>query len=157
MKLNMPEGYMQDPSDAEIERDVAELRRLLEGTDGPQEPHPAYWQNFLVHVRGRIDEEQVRRKRRSLITTWASITAAAAIAVFIVSDGLPGTKGGGTIPVVQTTKDVGAAALADNSLIFTDRATHSIVLSETDVRMVNAIVKGNDAEVFEAIVDSEMF
>jgi hypothetical protein len=156
MKLKLPEGYMQDPSDQEIEKDVAELRRLLEGTDAPEDPHPAYWQNFLVHVRGRIDEEQVRRKRRSLITTWASVTAAAAIALFIVNGGIPTTTDDGPARLTQT-QSPDATMLADNSLIFTDQGTHSIVLSETDVKMVNAIVKGDDAEVFEAIVDSDMF
>ncbi len=160
MKLKMPNGYIQDPSDQEIERDVAELRKLMEGVDprGYEEPHPAYHQNFLVRVRGRIDQEQARRKRRSVLTTWGSLTAAAVIAVVIVTDGLPGSGGRVIEPGGNGGGAVAAAPpAAAGERVFAEQGPNSLVLSENDVRMVNAIVDDDEAAVFEAMIDSDVF
>jgi hypothetical protein len=145
-----------EPSDAEIEKDVAELRSLLEKVDGPSEPHPAYWQNFVVRVQARIDEEGGRRKRRSFSTAWASVGAVAVMTVIVVATGLL-DKQPAVIPnPVKPALKMHAEAPADLAAAYNSTDTKSIILSGGEVNMINAIVsdKSDDA-VFEAMVDEQ--
>lgn len=155
------------PSDQEIDRDVAELRKLLEGVEGPREPHPAYWQNFLVHVRERIDEDRFRRRRRIPSIALASATAVALVAIVLVSGvidrGDSGTPADSQI-TASTSRSTSSAAnrlseqplLASNvDPLFEGDAARRLVLDESDVRMLDAIMTDNDAAIFQAIVDSD--
>jgi hypothetical protein len=165
----------RQPSDEEIDRDVAELRQLLERVDGPREPHPAYYQNFLVKVRGRIDEERFQRRRVVPTTIWASLTATAVVVAMVVGGVFtPSTRqiaevGSGTKTTVTapSTKEAdeplfgesstaSSDLLADNgsSATYTDGTT-SLVLNDGDVKMLNAIMSDDDDALFQAMVDSE--
>lgn len=154
MNVNLGRNHRSEPLDTEIERDVAELRRMLAGVEGPKEPHPAYWQNFVVHVRNRIDEQGGRRKRRSFSTAWASVGAAAVVTFFVVSGiftpdaPLPPVSDAGGQQVVT-------AAKSDLAMHYQDAGSQALILSGEDMRMINAIVSENDGAIFEAMVDSD--
>ncbi|HVZ39487.1 MAG TPA: hypothetical protein VHI13_09435 [Candidatus Kapabacteria bacterium] len=137
------------PPDAEIEKDVAELRQLLSRVPGPAEPHPAYWQNFVVKVRGRIDEEGGRRKRWRLFPAWASLGTAALVTVIVVASGLL-ERTGKDRP--DPSRPVPPAA-AEFSAIYSNTDTQSLILSHDDVQMINAIVSDQDDAIFQAMVD----
>lgn len=153
------------PSDREIDQDVAELRRLLDGVEGPREPHPAYWQNFLVHVRERIDEDRFRRRRRIPSIALASATAVAIVAVVLVNSGNDGARDrqiasgdrpGSTVVVDgrPSTSPIADHLLASNAdPLFDQEDAHRLVLDESDVRMLDAIMSDSDAAIFQAIVD----
>lgn len=158
----------REPSDEEIERDVAELRQLLRGLDLPAEPHPAYWQNFLVRVRQRVDERRIPRRRWAPSMAWASVTAAALVVVLAVSGVLPtghraidektavsGRPGPGTDHSLAATPSSDAALAAD-PLLFDRTASHSIVLSNDDVNMLKAIMADDDEAILQAMVDADM-
>lgn len=175
MNLDMLKNRWRQPSDEEIDRDVAELRQILGRVEGPKEPHPAYYQNFLVKVRGRIDEERFQRRRVIPSTVWASLTATAVV-VFLVVGGVftPSTReiadGGkvagaevtapsateSEIPLFGDSQSAAGDLLADNgsSATYTDGTT-SLVLNDDDVQMLNAIMSDDDDALFEAMVDSE--
>jgi len=156
MNVNLWRNHQGEPSDAEIDKDVGELKRLLDGIDGPREPHPAYWQNFVVHVRTRIDEEGARRKRRSFSTTWASIGAVAAMAAVVVATGLLDKPGVVTIPTKTPAVKQFSDAPADLAAAYNSTDTKSIILSGEEMNMINAIVSDNgDAAVFEAMVSRD--
>ncbi|MEP7219953.1 MAG: hypothetical protein ABI876_13605, partial [Bacteroidota bacterium] len=145
MNINQGRANHGDPIDAEIDRDVAELRGLLAGIEGPQEPHPAYWQNFVVRVRGRLDEDGFR-KRRKFSTAWVSVGAAAVIAAVALTSVLnTGARIPGN-PITPTKLADQPAAVASASMAeeYAQTGTKSLVLSESDVQMVNAIVSNND-------------
>jgi hypothetical protein len=153
--MNMKLGRdHREISDAEIERDVAELRRLLAGVDGPKEPHPAYWQNFVVRVRGRIDKEGFR-KRRSFSPAWATVGAAALVAVVAVSSLFSPKEPGVTPPQVVANPPAVPAASANLAAAYDQSGTQSLILSENDVKMVKAIESNNDDAMFEALAESE--
>jgi hypothetical protein len=168
MNTNLWNKGWHEPSDEEIERDVSELRRLLEGVEGPKEPHPAYYQNFLVRVRGRIDEERFRRKRLVPSTIWASLSAAAVVVALVVggvfSPSVPGSGSGSVAQNPGVSK--GAAEhlfpastpsgdLAANDPLYADQGLQSLVLSKNDVKMLDAIMTDDDNAVFNAMVDSD--
>lgn len=137
----------QAVSDAEIDRDVAELRQLLANVQGPAEPHPAYWQNFVVRVRDRIDHEGGRRKRWNLVPAWASLGAAAVVTIIVVS------ISGDDQPIKMKPGPQPPAAM-EFSASYSATDTRSLVLSEQDVRMINAIVSDDrDDAIFEALVE----
>jgi hypothetical protein len=163
----------RQPTDEEIERDVAELRQLLKGVDGHSEPHPAYYQNFLVKVRGRIDEERFQRRRVAPATLWASLSAAAVVVVLVVGGVFaPSTPELAEGPMVSqkpaadtrsSTSDddpLFAAPSESSELIalgtpeYSNGAT-SLVLSNDDVKMLNAIMSDDDDALFQAMVESE--
>ncbi|MDB5035362.1 MAG: hypothetical protein JWQ98_2603 [Chlorobi bacterium] len=156
MNINPGRANHSDPIDAEIERDLAELRGLLAGVEGPKEPHPAYWQNFVVRVRGRLDEEGFR-KRRKFSTAWVSVGAAAVIAAVAITSVLNtgGTVPGGPIARTKVVDQPAEAASASMADAYAQTGTKSLVLSESDVQMVNAIVSNNDDAIFEAMVSSD--
>ena len=166
MDVNLWRNHQGEPSDAEIEKDVAELKRLLDGIEGPNEPHPAYWQNFVARVRSRIDEEGGRQKRRSFSTTWASVGAVAVMAVLVVATGLLDKPGVITNPsknpAVAANPSANAPAnplaanKADLAAAYNSTETKSIILSGEEVNMINAIVSDeSDAAVFEAMVSED--
>jgi len=144
------------PSDAEIEHDVAELRSLLAGIEGPKEPHPAYWQNFVVRVRGRIDEGTVR-KRRGFSPAWATLGAAAVVAVIAVSTIFSPSKQSLIIEPPKVVRPMQAApqSVANLAAAYDQSGTSSLVLTDSDVKMVNAIESNNDNAIFEALAESE--
>jgi hypothetical protein len=153
--MNMKLGRdHREISDAEIERDVAELRRLLAGVEGPKEPHPAYWQNFVVRVRGRLDKEGFR-KRRSFSPAWATVGAAALVAVVAVSSLFSPKEVGVTPPQVAGTSKVVPPASSNLAAAYDQSGTQSLILSENDVKMVKAIESNNDDAMFEALAESE--
>ncbi|MCE7934390.1 MAG: hypothetical protein DYG96_07330 [Chlorobi bacterium CHB2] len=145
-----------DPLDQEIERDVAELRMLLRNVEGPKEPHPAYWQNFVVHVHNRIDERRQQRRRRSMITGWASATAAVGVTLFVMTGGLSSIINSNEPhpPSVATTT---ATTTAASSPLYADAGSRSLVLSEDDVKVLNAIISDDDNGMLAAIANSDSF
>lgn len=155
MNVNLWRNRAGEPSDADIERDVAELKRLLDGVEGPAEPHPAYWQNFVVRVQSRIDEEGFRTKRRSFSTAWASVGAVAAVTVVVVVSGLLNKQGLVTTPEAKGPAVAAhAQAPADLADAYSSTETQSIILSGEEMEMINAIVSDEgDAAVFEAMVE----
>lgn len=164
MKLSLNPRNQPTVSDEEIERDVAELRRLLEGLPGESEPHPAYWQNFLLRVRSRIDDRGGRRRRWSPSIAWTTVTAAAVVVVLAVSGILPisAPRGSETTLAVEEHRvgeDVAArdAALAADPLAFEEHSARGIVLSQDDVTMLKAIVADDESAMLLAILDSEDF
>lgn len=165
----------RQPSEEEIERDVAELRHLLKDVDGPREPHPAYYQNFLVKVRGRIDEERFQRRRVAPATLWASLSAAAVVMVLVVggvfAPSTPELAEGLTIsqkPAAETRSSTSDddplfAQQSESSDLFAvatpeysdSDGAKSLMLSNDDVKMLNAIMSDDDDALFQAMVDSE--
>ena len=164
----------QQPLDMEIERDVAELRRLLDGIEGPREPHPAYWQNFLVHTRQRLDEQQARRRRFSPSVAWASFSAAALAVVLVVGGILPGSNPSAVAPDNKIAASQPVATPEEEDVMFglglesdlgselaaampgdvLDNST-SLVLSTEDVKMLNAIMSEEDDDaIFNAMIES---
>ncbi len=171
MNINMWNKGWHEPSDEEIDRDVSELRRLLEGIEGPKEPHPAYYQNFLVRVRGRIDEERFRRKRVVPSTLWASLSAAAVVVALVVGGVFSPSLPEGTSGIAATDR---TASKSGTELLFGEKSAHSgeilasnvdplyagqgvqsLVLSKDDVQMLDAIMTDDDNAIFNAMVDSE--
>jgi len=145
-----------DPLDQEIERDVAELRMLLRNVEGPKEPHPAYWQNFVVHVHNRIDERRQRQRRRSMITAWASATAAVGMTLFVMTGGLSSIINSDEPhpPSVAVTTTTTTAA---RSTLYADAGSRSLVLSDDDVKVLNAIIADDDNAMLAAIADSDSY
>lgn len=156
MNINLGRNRQTEPSESEIERDVAELRRLVAGAEGPQEPHPAYWQNFVVHVRNRIDEEGGRKKRRSFSTAWASVGAAALVTIVVVSGVIsPGGEVAEIIPPPQPPVPTPVAEQGDLASQYQAANSQALVLSGNDMQLINAIVSESDDAMFEALVNSD--
>jgi hypothetical protein len=175
MNLDLLKNRWRQPTDDEIDRDVAELRQILERVEGPKEPHPAYYQNFLVKVRGRIDEERFQRRRVAPSTIWASLTATAVVVALVVGGVFtPSTReiaevGMGSRatvtapsatemdePLFGESSSASSDLLADNSSSATyTNGTTSLVLNDDDVKMLNAIMSDDDDALFEAMADSE--
>jgi hypothetical protein len=143
-----------EPSDSEIERDVSELRQLLARLEEPSEPHPAYWQNFLVHVRQRIDEERAPRRRWAPSVAWTSLTAAALVVVVALSGVLPmGVHEDPKIGVPAAIRSGRTANIdAREELGYTEGA-QSLMLSKGDVKMLDAILDKSPDAVLEAMVE----
>jgi hypothetical protein len=160
MKTNIWKNRGGTPSDEEIERDVSELRRLLSGVEEPREPHPAYYQNFLVKVRGRIDEQGGRRKRLAVPSAvWASLSAAVVVVALAVGGVFSPTQPGGqvasTIAKGPTVDPAQPAPLQDFASLYHGQDIRGLVLSESDVQMVNAINSGDENAIFDAMADSD--
>lgn len=156
MKFNLDWKRMQEPSDADIDRDVAELRTLLASVEQPSEPHPAYFQNFLVKVRTRVDDDSVRRRGFAPSMAWASMTAAALVVVLAVSGVLPTSTTRIVVdpPVAGTLNVAPNATNASDVTLYEDGAT-SLVLSSGDVQMLNAILEKDEEAILRAMVDAD--
>jgi hypothetical protein len=173
MKIGIRQNW-QEPSDSEIESDVAELRRLLDGVEGPREPHPAYYQNFLVRTRQRLDEQQARRRRFSPSVAWASLSAATLAVILVVGGMLPTsieqTSGRSSSSEEMATSSSILSTEDANALIFGDEGDlaeaptsgtqvldnkSSILLSSEDVTMINAIMSEEDDEaLLDAMIET---
>lgn len=156
MKFNLNWKGVQEPSDADIDRDVAELRTMLARIEQPADPHPAYWQNFLVKVRTRVDDDKVRRRGFAPSMAWASMTAAALVVVLAVSGLLPtGTTG----IVVEKPGPINlhvAPPLANaTSIPLYEDGAKSLVLSSDDVQMLDAILEKDEEAILRAMVDAD--
>jgi len=157
-----PDNIPADPIDGEIERDVAELRRLLHGVRGPAEPHPAYFQNFVVHVRDRIDRDRRRHRSWARLRRFAAIGTATAVLVVVATTvfqhGVDIPSGGeddrtGSVP---TRRPTGSGSTARYEPLFRDEGS-SIILSKKDVRMLDAIMSEDDNELFMAIASNDQY
>ena len=161
MKTNIWKNREGIPSDEEIERDVSELRRLLSGVEEPREPHPAYYQNFLVKVRGRIDDQGGRRKRLAVPSAvWASLSAAVVVVALAVGGVFSPTGPVGKVASVDAGKvqpvDPAQPALPqDFASLYNGQDIRGLVLSKSDVQMVNAINSGDENAIFDAMADSD--
>lgn len=151
------ENRQTDPLDREIERDVAELRRLLEKVEGPSEPHPAYYQNFLVRLRDRIDRDRPRHHRWTLVGRFSAIGAAAVALVLVTTTVI---QYGGNLPTVADRPENRPAASTqrdgrgDYAPLFAEESS-SIILTKNDVQMLNAIMSEDDNELFKAIASAD--
>ncbi len=179
----MKSGLSQDmrvPSDQDIERDEAELRRLLADVEGPSEPHPAYYQNFLVHLHRRIDDEQPFRRRRWVPSlAWTSLSAATLAVILVISGVLPSSApqadprqavqehvdrgstratpdGVGEDVSALLYGDDGPLALHSSDPSVFESNTSTIVLTSDEVRMIDAIHSDDESAMFEAMVDSDI-
>ena len=157
MKFSMQRKGSYEPNDAEIERDVADLRQMLARLEEPAEPHPAYWQNFLVKVRQRVDEDGGRRRRFAPSMAWTSLAAASLVVVVAISGVLPIGNHGGTVgtPAVQRRPaEQSRPVIADNPLNYGD-GTKSLMLTSDDMRMLDAILAEDSEAVLQAMVGSD--
>jgi len=148
----------RDPLDEAIEQDVLELRRLTNGLPGPEEPHPAYWQNFVVKVHGRIDERRLSERARRFWWRWSAVGAsvgAAAIVVFVGFKGVLPDSGSEVRnnPPVATTQPANIRSIPADPLFAAD--AKPLVMSREDVQKYNAIVTGDDDDVFEELVKGD--
>lgn len=145
-----------DQLDDEIERDVVELRRLLENVEGPKEPHPAYYQNFLVRVRDRIDRDRSRQRRWGLFGRVSAIGAAVVVLVLVSTTVMQ--NGGDLPPAADRPENTvpPTAQLESNSdaQLFPNESSN-IILTKSDVRMLNAIMSEDDNELFKAIASAD--
>jgi hypothetical protein len=154
MNLRLNWKGTKEPTDEEIERDVAELRSMISRLDAPTEPHPAYYQNFLVRVRERVDEDRVRRRRWAPSVAWSSMTAAALVVVLAVAGVLPDAAG--PEPGVR-----GEIRRAPNRIATTqtqspyENGAESLMLSEGDVEMLDAILEKDEEAILRAMVESD--
>jgi hypothetical protein len=149
MKLNLNWNGTKEPTDGEIERDVAELRQLLARVEEPAEPHPAYWQNFLVHVRTRVDEDRARR-RWAPSMAWTSVAAAMLVVVVAVSGVLPMRDEPNGRPEVPATGRVRPV----KPMPLYSEAGESLMLSDSEVEMLDAIVVEKSPEaVLAAMIE----
>lgn len=149
----------RDSLDEAIERDVMELRRLTNDLPGPQEPHPAYWQNFVVRVHDRVDKQRVRDRARRFWWRWSAVGASAAAAVLVVFVGFKGVLPGSdselqNTPPVATNMGASVRSMPTPPPLFAADA-NPIVLSKEDVQKYNAIVSGDDDDVFEQLAKAE--
>ncbi|HVK39731.1 MAG TPA: hypothetical protein VNA88_14440 [Candidatus Kapabacteria bacterium] len=145
----------KEPADDEIERDVAELRSLLAGLEEPAEPHPAYWQNFLVHVRNRVDDDRVRRRRWSPSVALTSLTAAALVVVVAVSGVLPLGERTPAQPgvIAIDRRDALRSDVVENP--YSVDGVESLMLSNDEMQMLDAILDESPEAVLQAMVEGE--
>lgn len=160
--------YEGNAMDNELEKDVAELRTLLKDVPDMEEPHPAYWNNFLLRVHERIEQEAAPKKKAwwSPALIWGSLTGAAAMVVvawsigifpfgsnkddqIIASNDLPAQEELVIVPrpldedlsIPMTTEDA------------TEEASYSIVLTQEDLDMIDAIQSNDDGAILREIID----
>ncbi len=162
--------YEENAMDKEIDNDVAELRTLLSDVPDMEEPHPAYWNNFLLRVHERIEQEAAPKKKPwwSPALIWGSLTGAAAALVVAWSVGIFPFGSGGDDPVVIASNDIPPQ---QEELVLTPRpldedlsmpmttedaaeeASYSIVLTQEDIDMINAIQSDDDGAILMEIID----
>lgn len=179
MKSEMYEGERMD---SEIDRDVDELRSLMSRLSEPAEPHPAYWNNFLLRVHERIEAETAPKRRAwwSPALIWSSLTGAAALVIVAAVTGIlpfggtddpvasPAIAEGGTGEVViekpvETTSDMDLVPMdqemenliADIDEVSTAADDH-MVLTSQDIEMLDAIESGDDDAILEAMMKEDL-
>ena len=168
-KLNSEE-YEMNRMDDVIERDVQELHALLSRVPGPSEPHPAYWNNFLVRVHERIEEKQVPKKKAwwSPALIWGSLTGVVGLLAIALLTGVfpfgsdavdPGSEVVAGLNQPQELEltprppDLDADAYIPGLEDETEDASYSIVLTQDDLEMIDAIEDGDDDAILRAMLD----
>lgn len=160
--------YEGDAMDNELEHDVAELRMLLKDVPEVEEPHPAYWNNFLLRVHERIEEQAAPKRKAwwSPALIWGSLTGVAALLLVAWGVGMfPfGSKSdttviaGNTFPAQEELVLVPRPLDEDLTMPMTtsdmnDEASYSIVLTQEDIDMINAIQSDDDGAILREIID----
>jgi hypothetical protein len=160
--------YQQGSADPVLEKDEEQLRLLLRDLPGPEEPHPAYWNNFLIRVHERIDQTAPQKKAWwSPALIWGSLSGVALLLVFAVA-GKIGPFGNGTgqqdplfadlnrqaeelvlVPGPRDDTDIIGDIASDNA----DDANYSIVLTESDIDMINAIDADDGDAILQGLID----
>lgn len=179
MNSDMYEGSGME---SEIDRDVEELRSLMSRLPEPDEPHPAYWNNFLMRVHERIEAETAPKRRAwwSPALIWSSLTGAAALVVVAAVTGIlpfggtddpavtPAIADGGVGEVViekpvETTSDMDLVPMDQEmeSLIadideLSNAADDHVVLTSSEVEMLDAIESGDDDAILQAVLSDEI-
>ncbi len=159
-----PRLYEDNAMDQEIERDVAELQMLMSEATEPEEPHPAYWNNFLLRVHERVEAETAPQRKAwwSPALIWGSLTG---VALLLIAAWF-----GGIFPFGG--QDTGDVMLADNNppqeeLVLTPRPldidllslpieeeeAYNLVLTQEDVDMLNAIQTGDDDAILREMME----
>lgn len=172
--------YEQGRMDADIDRDVAELRGLLKDVPEPSEPHPAYWNNFLLRVHERVEAETAPKRRAwwSPALIWSSIAGTAALVLVAVVTGLVPFGADGPIESpaladgslaadaverpVETSSDIDLVPIdAEMESLIADIdelhnvADEHVVLTASDIEMLDAIESGDDEALLEAMISDE--
>lgn len=165
------ERYNSNQMDAEINKDVDALRSMLEGVPAPSEPHPAYWNNFLLRVHERVEAEQSPQKRAwySPALIWSTLTGVAALVVIALATGVfsgnpieegPIIADGPSIEKPVTVEsDIDLVPMDDEMALLlsdidemSDVAEDHVVLSQDELEMLEAIENGDDNAILEAML-----
>lgn len=168
-----PRLYEDGAMDGDIERDVEELHALMEGVREPEDPHPAYWNNFLLRVHEKIEAEQAPKRKAwwSPALIWGSISGVALLLAFAWFSGMFSGNSGtelGDGPVLASND-----AQAGEELVITPRPNdedllspltdgeisdqYSIVLTQDDIDMINAIQDGDESDILMEMIDDPEF
>ena len=156
-----------------IDHDVAELRSLLNDLPDPSEPHPAYWNNFLVRVHERIEEKHAPKKKAwwSPALIWGSFGGVACLLLAAYLTGV--------FPFGNTISDSGGEVFADltgNEQVLTTQPdideeldgfimsgidneaeeVSYIMLTQDEVDMMNAIESDDDDAILRAILEEDV-
>ena len=163
------EEYDMNRMDDVIERDVADLRALLSEVPGPSEPHPAYWNNFLLRVHERIEEKQAPKRKAwwspSLI--WGSLTGVVGLLVIALMTGIfpfgqeaadPNTElayvaSPQELELTPRPMELDADLYVPGVDEGLDEASYSIVLTKGDLEMIDAIEDGDNDDILQAMID----
>lgn len=153
-----------------IEKDVAELRSFLEGVPGPSEPHPAYWNNFLLRVHERIEEKQVPKKKAwwSPALIWGSLSGVAALLLvtyltnlFPFGNDIPegemlaGNTGAKTVLTTKTIDQELDDFIISGGGADTDETAY-FMLTQGEIEMLNAIEADDDDAILRAIIGEDV-
>ncbi|MCB0710846.1 MAG: hypothetical protein KDD67_00800 [Ignavibacteriae bacterium] len=170
-KLNS-EGYEMNRMDDVIERDVADLRAMLSEIPEPSEPHPAYWNNFLLRVHERIDEKQAPKRKAwwSPALIWGSLSGVAGLLLIAFMTGVfpfgsDGVVSGEEFAHLSSPGDLELTPRPldmDTELYVPGideeiDGSYSIVLTESELNMINAISDGDDEAILQAMIDDVDF
>ena len=155
-----------------IEQDVAELQALLNDVPGPSEPHPAYWNNFLVRVHERIEEKHAPKKKAwwSPALIWGSLGGVACLLLAAYLTGVfpfgnditvPGGEMLADLPAMTeealTTKTIDEQM---NDFLISDingdvEEVSYLMLTQGEVDMMNAIESDDDDAILRAILEED--
>lgn len=169
----MDKIFNQEPTDFEIERDLANLKALLAeiGEDDKRvanEPNEAYFQNFLYRVHARIEEP---KKLSWFERFWKPSTMLALPSIVIIS--FFAFKGknlqNNLMPSVMQNvenyifpfsnlatqnSNVHRISSSDEPLAHYN-ASVSLILDRRQLKMLKAIINEDEVGVIEAITDKE--
>lgn len=161
-----PRLYENDAMDREIERDVEELQMLMKDVTEPEEPHPAYWNNFLLRVHERVEEEIAPKRKAwwSPALIWGSLTG---VALLLVAAWFGGVFPFGSGPdenasllalndvPAQEEPDLTPRPLDEDLLTMPieDDEAYNLVLTQDDVDMLNAIQADDEEAILLEMID----
>ncbi len=165
------DNYDDNRMDGVIEEDLANLRSLMEKLPAPSEPHPAYWNNFLMRVHERVEEETSPRRRAwyspALIwSTLAGVASVVAVALItgVFSGDIPEDR---PILAEVPTIEQPLAPQNDYDLVPLDAemeslvsdieepgevAANHVILTSEEVEMLEAIESGDGDDLIEAFI-----